>query len=144
MHYNSQLYRAKAISTNILPTVTANWDLITQNIQSDNYIYQDRTYTTREFRTFINSTNVQVVQYLNTSNVWTDIFTIPANGYTSPHKAVFNTVNVPQLSAGGNPTAFTTPSVATAAERIKKNASDTLNANNNVGKIAMVFDGVYE
>ena len=41
-------------------------------------------------------------------------------------------------------TQYTVAAASTAAERIKKAAGDTLNANNNVGKILMITNGVYK
>lgn len=43
-----------------------------------------------------------------------------------------------------NPTTRTSPTVATGAEKVKKDAADTLNSTNNVGKILIVTSGVYK
>ena len=41
-------------------------------------------------------------------------------------------------------TNYTVASASSGAEKIKKAAGDTLNANNNVGKILMITNGVYK
>ena len=43
-----------------------------------------------------------------------------------------------------DPTQYTVAAVSSGAERIKKATGDTLNTNNNVGKILMITNGVYK
>lgn len=43
-----------------------------------------------------------------------------------------------------DPTQYTVAALSTGAEKIKKAAGDTLNANNNVGRILMITNGVYK
>lgn len=43
-----------------------------------------------------------------------------------------------------DPTEYTVASASSGAEKIKKNAADIPNANDNVGKILMITNGVYK
>jgi len=50
---------------------------------------------------------------------------------------------IPVLFAGGTPTEYTTPSVASAAEKVKKSASDTT-PTVNIGKVLVITSGIYK
>lgn len=43
-----------------------------------------------------------------------------------------------------NPTQFTSPTVASGSEKVKRDASDTLSSTNNIGKILIVTSGTYK
>ena len=128
--YGNVMYKASAGSTGSTPP-SANWTVFTE-WTSKQYFYIDRNRVSRHFRAFNNN-----LYYLNGST-WTSIKAIGTVDIE------FSTQRVPMNASGADSTNYTVAAVSSGAEKVKKAAGDTLNANNNIGKILIVTNWVYK
>lgn len=117
--------------TNQTPPNVTYWTVVTPG-QSKWFFYTDRLGTRRHYRVFDNN-----LQYLN-STTWTNINTLTSNDVE------FSVQRVPLNTSGADSTSRTMPSTATWAEKVKRDAGDTLNANNNIGTIVLITSGIYQ
>lgn len=122
-------YKATAANTNSQPP-SANWTEVLK-WNTDAIFYTDRNRVRRHYRVFDNK-----LWYLN-SNTWTSIKDLQTDNVK------LQVQRIPVLFAGGTPTEYTTPSVASAAEKVKKSASDTT-PTANIGKVLVITTGVYK
>jgi len=129
--HNDVVYKASAWSTGSEPP-SANWTIVTNPSQSKLFFYTDRLWVRRGYRVFDST-----LQY-TTWSTWTNITSIGTN------EVEFSIQRVPVNTTWLDSTSRTTPSVSSAAEKVKKDAWDTLNANNNVGTILLVTSGIYK
>jgi len=125
------VYVANAGSTGSTPP-SANWDVVTSPSQSKLFFYTDRLGVRRAYRVFNNT-----LQY-STGSTWTNLTAVGTNSVE------FSIQRVPVNTTGLDSISRTTSSVSSAAEKVKKDAWDTLNANNNVGTILLVTSGIYK
>ena len=128
--HNSVMYKATAGSTGSTPP-SANWTVFTGGT-SKTYFYVDRNRVSRQFRAFDNN-----LYYLNGST-WTSLKAIGTVDIE------FSTQRVPMNTSGADSTQYTVAAESTGAEKVKKAAGDTLNANNNIGTILVVTNGIYK
>ena len=124
------MYKATAGSTGSTPP-SANWTVFTGGT-SKTYFYVDRNRVSRQFRAFDNN-----LYYLNGST-WTSLKAIGTVDIE------FSTQRVPMNTSGADSTQYTVAAESTGAEKVKKAAGDTLNANNNIGTILVVTNGIYK
>ena len=117
--------------TNQTPPNVTYWTVVTPG-QSKWFFYTDRAGTRRHYRVFDNN-----LQYLN-STTWTNIKTLTSNDVE------FSTQRVPLNTSGADSTSRTSAATATTTERVKKDAGDTLNANNNIWTILLITSGIYK
>lgn len=128
--YSNIMYKALSGSTGSTPP-SANWSVFTGGT-SKTYFYVDRNRVSRQFRAFNNN-----LYYLNGST-WTSIKAIGTVDIE------FSTQRVPMNASGADSTQYTVAAISSGAEKVKKAAGDTLNANNNIGTIVIITNGVYK
>lgn len=98
---------------------------------ADAIFYTDRSRVRRHYRVFDKK-----LWYLN-NNVWTSIKDLQTDNVK------LQVQRIPMMLAGWVPTEYTTAAVATAAEKVKKSASDTT-PNANIGKVLVITSGIYK
>lgn len=129
VEYSGVQYKALASNTNSAPP-NANWSQVLLG-NTDAIFYTDRSRVRRHYRVFDNK-----LWYLN-AWVWTSIKDL----WTSSVK--LQVQRIPMMLAGGTPTEYTTPSASSAAEKVKKSASDTTPAGN-IWKVLVITSGIYK
>lgn len=125
------IYKCTNNNTNQTPPNASYWTVSTPS-QSKWFFYTDRAWTRRHYRVFDTK-----LQYLN-STTWTTIKTLTSNDVE------FSTQRVPLNVSWADSTSRTTAWNATTTERVKKDAWDTLNANNNIWTILLITSGIYK
>ena len=125
------IYKCTSNHTNQTPPNASYWAVSTPS-QSKWFFYTDRAGTRRQYRVFD-----LALQYLNWTT-WTTIKTLTSNDVE------FSTQRVPLNVSGTDSTSRTTSGNATTTERVKKDAGDTLNANNNIWTILLITSGIYK
>jgi len=170
--YNSLVYKCSTGNINSVPP-SANWALITSPGQSKGFFYTDRKGTRRLYRVFdgtlqymsgttwnnlktgVPNTAEMSIQRLPMNIIpdWSS-----ATAYVVGNKAYYNGVtylcainntnsappNANWAISNQDSTEYTVAAVSSSAEKIKKAAWDTLNANNNVWKILLITFGIYK
>lgn len=125
------IYKCTNNNTNQTPPNGAFWVVSTPS-QSKGFFYTDRAGTRRQYRVFD-----YALQYLNWTT-WTTIKTLTSNDVE------FSTERVPLNTSWADSTSRTSAALASTTERVKKDAGDTLNANNNVWTILLITSGIYK
>jgi len=125
-------YKCNANHTNQTPPNASYWDVVTSPGQSNGFFYTDRTWTRRHYRVFDEN-----LQYLNGST-WTNIKTLTSNDVE------FSIQRVPLNTSWADSTSRTTSWNATTTERVKRDAWDALNANNNIWTILLITSWIYK
>ncbi len=166
------MYRCTTMHTNSQPP-SANWAVFTGRT-SKQFWYTDRQWVRRVFRAFnnilyylngatwtslwdIGTTSIEFsTQKVPMLNIlpWSSTKTYVVWERVTSGGVIYNCIlgNTNQTPPNGtywavsdtSPTNYTVAAASTGAERIKKAAGDTLNSNNNVGKILMITNGVYK
>jgi hypothetical protein len=122
-------YQALSANTNSQPP-SANWSLVVK-WNADALFYTDRTRLRRHYRVFDKK-----LWYLN-NNIWTSIKDLQTDSVK------LQVQRIPMMLAGGVPVEYTTPNIATAAERVKKSASDST-PSWNIGKVLVITSWIYK
>jgi len=170
--YNSLVYKCATGHTNSVPP-SANWTLITSPGQSKGFFYTDRKGTRRLYRVFdgtLQYMNGTIWTNLKTgvpNTAEMSIQRLPMNiipdwnsstSYVVGNKAYYNGVtylcatnntnsvppNANWTTSDQDSTEYTVLTTSSGPEKIKKAVGDTLNANNNVGKILLITFGIYK
>lgn len=129
--YNNIVYKASAAHTGSQPP-SANWTVVTSPSQSKLFFYTDRVWTRRAYRVFDNN-----LQY-STGTTWTILKAVWTN------LVEFSMQRVPVNTSWADSTQRTVAWASSAAEKVKKDAADALNANNNVGTVLLITSGIYK
>lgn len=124
------VYRANLLTSN--PPPHADWTIVSWDMQSNLFFYTDVSQNRMMFRVFD-----QNLYYLNGST-WTNIKALGTN------QVDFTQHKVPVNAWWADSTSRTMPSTASAAEKVKRDAADSLDANNNVGSIILITSGIYK
>lgn len=167
------IYKCTTGHTNSQPP-SANWLAITAPGQSKWFFYTDRKGVRRLYRVWdknlqylngITWTNLKVVSTndtemsiqrvpLNVINDW-----VSTTAYVINDKVFYNGVSYICILWNTNQTPpnvtywtvitqdstqYTVAAVSTGAEKIKKAAGDSLNANNNIGTVLLITNGIYK
>lgn len=166
------MYRCTTGHTNSQPP-SANWAVFTGGT-SKQFWYTDRQWARRVFRAFnnilyyldggtwtslwdIGTTDIEFsTQKVPMLNIlpWSSTKAYVIGERVTLDGVIYNCIlgHTNQTPPNGtywavsstDPTQYTVAAVSTGAEKIKKAAGDTLNANNNIGKILMITNGVYK
>lgn len=167
------MYRCKSGHTNQTPPNATYWDVFT-GWSSKLFFYTDRQGQRRAYRAFnnnlyyLNGATWTSLWALGTTDVefstqrvpmlnilpWSSTTAYVIGDRVSLAGVIYNCIlghtnqtppNVTYWAVSStDPTQYTVAAVSSGAEKIKKAAGDTLNANNNVGKILMITNGVYK
>jgi len=169
---NSLVYKCTVNNTNSIPP-SANWSLVSSPEQSKWFFYTDRKGSRRLYRVFdgilqylnvatwtnlktgVPNTAEMSVQRLpmNIISDWVDV-----TSYVVGNKVYYNGItyicainNTNSAPPNANWTVsdqdsqeYTVAALSSGAEKIKKAAWDTLNANNNIGKILLFTFWIYK
>lgn len=170
--YNSLVYKCTTGHTNSTPP-SVNWTLISSPGQSKGLFYTDRKGARRLYRVFdgtlqyMNDTTWTNLKTGVPNTAEMSIQRLPMNiipdwnsatAYVVGNKVYYNGVtylcatnntnsappNANWTTSDQDSTEYTVAAVSSSAEKIKKAAGDTLNANNNVGKILLITFGIYK
>ena len=167
------MYRCKSAHTNQTPPNTTYWDVFTGG-SSKLFFSTDRQGQRRAYRAFnnnlyyLNGSTWTLLGALGTTDVefstqrvpmlnilpWSSTKTYVVGDRVTLSGVIYNCIlghtnqTPPNATywavSSTDPTQYTVAAVSSGAEKIKKAAGDTLNANNNVGKILMITNGVYK
>ncbi len=166
------VYKCTTNNTNSLPP-SANWSLISSPGQSKWFFYTDRKWARRLYRVFdgtlqyLNGSTWTTLKTGVSNTAEMTIQRLPMNiiadwsaatAYVVGNKAYYNGVtylcavnntnsappNANWTTSDQDSTEYTVAAVSSGAEKIKKAWGDTLNANNNVGKILLITLGIYK
>ena len=170
---NGVNYKCILGHTNQTPPNVTYWTVFTTG-NGKEIFYTDRLGTRRNYRTFdnqlyyLNGSTWTSLASIGTTDVDFSIQKVPVlnirpwsstTAYVIGDRVILNGIvytcilghtnfTPPDVTywvvSDGNPTSRTSPTVATGAEKVKKDAADTLSATNNVGKILIITSGVYK
>lgn len=173
MTLNGVNYKCILGHTNQTPPNVTYWTVFTTG-NGKEIFYTDRLGTRRHYRTFdnqlyyLNGSTWTSLASIGTTDVDFSIQKVPVlniriwsstTAYIIGDRVILNGIvytcilghtnfTPPHVTywvvSDGNPTSRTSPTVATGAEKVKKDAADTLSATNNVGKILIITSGVYK
>lgn len=173
MTLNGVNYKCILGHTNQTPPNVTYWTVFTTG-NGKEIFYTDRLGTRRNYRTFdnqlyyLNGSTWTSLASIGTTDVDFSIQKVPVlnirpwsstTAYVIGDRVILNGIvytcilghtnfTPPDVTywvvSDGNPTSRTSPTVATGAEKVKKDAADTLSATNNVGKILIITSGVYK
>ena len=167
------VYKCSANNTNSLPP-SANWTLVTSPGQSKWFFYTDRKWNRRLYRVwdntlqYLNWSTWTTLKAVATNEVEFSIQRVPINvindwsastTYVVNDKVYFGWVTYICILGNTNQTppnvtywtvstqdstSRTVAAASSGAEKVKKDAADTLNANNNVGSILLITSWIYK
>lgn len=167
------IYKCTTGHTNSQPP-SANWLAITAPGQSKWFFYTDRKWVRRLYRVwdknlqYLNGTTWTNLKVVSTNDTEMSIQRVPLNvindwvsttAYVINDKVFYNGVSYICILWNTNQTPpnvtywtvitqdstqYTVATVSTGAEKIKKAAGDSLNANNNIGTVLLITNGIYK
>lgn len=170
--YNSLVYKCTTWHINSVPP-SVNWTLVQSPGQSKWFFYTDRKWVRRLYRVFdwtlqyLNGTTWTNIKTWVPNTAEMSIQRIPINiipdwnsstAYVVWNKAYYNGTtyicavnntnsappNTNWTVSNQDSTEYTVWWVSSAAEKIKRSLSDTLNSNNNIWKILLITAGTYK